>query len=67
MEYFLQRGRRHWFARQPSFTFNAPAQGYMDVQDLNGDGLSDIIWHDWDKHQLFIFMSPSGRVKGKNP
>jgi hypothetical protein len=58
---------RDWFAPQPAMTFDAPARGYYETKDLNGDGLADIIWHEPDKHRLSIFMSPSHQAKGKNP
>ena len=48
-------------------TFDAPARGCIEIQDLNGDGLSDIIWHEPDEPSLSIFMSPSRQAKGKNP
>lgn len=56
-----------WFAPQPAMTFDAPARGYIEINDLNGDGLSDIVWHEPDEHRLLIFMSPSHPAKGKNP
>jgi hypothetical protein len=59
--------RRDWFAPQPAMTFDVPTRGYIEIQDLNGDGLSDIIWHEWDKPNLSIFMSPPRQAKGKNP
>jgi hypothetical protein len=59
--------RRDWFASQPAMTFDVPPHGYIEIQDLNGDGLSDIIWHEWDKPNLSIFMSPPRQAKGKNP
>jgi hypothetical protein len=46
-----------WFAPQPALTFDAPARGYFEIQDLNGDGLADIIWHEPDEARLTIFMS----------
>jgi FG-GAP-like repeat len=57
----------HWFAPQPAMTFDVPTHGYIEIQDLNGDGLSDIIWHEWDKPNLSIFMSPPRQAKDKNP
>ncbi len=57
----------HWFAPQPALAFDAPDPGYAEITDLNGDGLSDIIWHEMGKPNLSIFMSPSRPAKGKNP
>ncbi|HSY20101.1 MAG TPA: VCBS repeat-containing protein [Candidatus Acidoferrales bacterium] len=56
-----------WFASQPAMTFEAPAQGYITVKDLNGDGLADIIWYEPDDNRLSIFMSPSKPAKGNKP
>ena len=64
---FLSMTNGHWFAPQPAITFDVPPHGYIEIQDLNGDGLSDIIWHEWDKPNLSIFMSPPRQTKGKNP
>jgi hypothetical protein len=64
---FLSTTDGHWFAAQPAMTFDVPTRGYIEIQDLNGDGLSDIIWHEWDKPNLSIFMSPPRQAKGKNP
>jgi hypothetical protein len=58
---------RRWFAPQSAMTFDVPTRGYIEIQDLNGDGLSDIIWHEWDKPNLSIFRSPPRPAKGKNP
>jgi hypothetical protein len=64
---FCSTTNGHWFAPQPAMTFDVPPHGYMEIQDLNGDGLSDIIWHEWDKPNLSIFMSPPRQAKGKHP
>lgn len=56
-----------WFAPEPAMTFDTPASGTIEIQDLNGDGLSDIIWREPDGHRLAIFMSPIHPAKGKNP
>jgi len=56
-----------WFSPQPAMNFETPDQGYIEIKDLNGDGLSDIIWHEPDERRLSIFMSPPRQTKGKNP
>lgn len=48
-------------------TFDPPGHGHIEINDLNGDGVADIIWHEPDEHRLSIFMSPSHQAKGKNP
>ena len=47
-----------WIVPQAAMSFDVPPHGSMDIQDLRGDGLSDIIWHEWDQPGLSIYMSP---------
>jgi hypothetical protein len=56
-----------WFEPQPMMTFDAPSSGSLEINDLNGDGLSDIIWTDADEPRLWIFLSPPRHAKGRNP
>ena len=64
---FLSTADGQWFAPQPAITFETPAQGYMTVRDLNGDGLADIFWYEPDDNRISIFMSPTNLAKGKKP
>ena len=64
---FFSTADGRWFTPEPAMTFDMPAQGYMEINDVNGDGLSDIIWHEPDKHQMSIFISPSQQAKGTKP
>ena len=64
---FVSTNDGSWFAPQPAMTFDAPARGHFETQDLHGDGLADIIWHEPEEHRLTIFMSPPRPAKGKNP
>jgi hypothetical protein len=65
---FLSTTNGHWFTSQPAMTFNVPAHGYVErIDDLNGDGLADIVWRELDTPNLSIFLSPSHQTKGKNP
>ena len=64
---FLSTADGRWFEPQPAMTFDTSPHGYMEIKDLNGDGLSDIIWHDPYEHRCSIFMSPPRQAKGKNP
>jgi hypothetical protein len=41
MEYFFSTADGRWFVPQPALTFDAPARGYCEVNDLNGDGLAE--------------------------
>jgi hypothetical protein len=64
---FLSTTDERAFAPQPALIFDAPVNGYVEILDLNGDGLSDIIWHEPDENRLSIFMSPSQPARGKKP
>lgn len=64
---FVSTNDGHWFTPQPAMTFDAPARGYYEMQDLNGDGLADIIWHEPEEQRLSIFMPPRSPAKSKNP
>ena len=39
------------------------AHGYLEIQDLNGDGLSDIIWHEVGQAQPFHFHVATARQR----
>ena len=56
---------RGWFARKPAASFEVPLEGNFVIQDLNGDGLSDLVVQAWDEPTLFIFLSQSNT--GKRP
>ena len=64
---YLSTTDGHWFEPQPALTFSTPARGYLEIIDLNGDGLSDIIWHQPEDHRFSIFMTPSRPGKGRSP
>ena len=64
---FFSTSDGRWFATQPAMTFEAPARVYIDIKDLNGDGLADIICHEPDESRYLIFMSPPRGTKDKNP
>jgi hypothetical protein len=56
-----------WFEPQAALKFDSTRQGYMEFQDLDGDGLTDIIWHDVENRNLAIYMTPRRQSKGKTP
>jgi hypothetical protein len=56
-----------WFAPQPALNFETPAQGYIEVIDLNGDGLADIVWHEPHEARLTLFWSPARPRETKKP
>ena len=64
---FFSTKNARWFAPLPEMVFDAPRQGKIEIQDLNGDGLSDIIWLEPNEHRVSIFMSPLRQTKDKNP
>jgi hypothetical protein len=64
---FFSTADGRWFAPEAAITFDVPAQGYMEIKDLNGDGLSDIIWHEPDEPRFSIYMSPARQAKGSQP
>jgi hypothetical protein len=46
-----------WFAPKPSLSFEVPVEGHLDIRDLNGDGVSDLVVQPWDEPKLCIFLS----------
>jgi hypothetical protein len=64
---FFSTNDARWFVPEPAMTFDAAGQAYLEIKDLRGDGLSDIIWHNLDQPALSIFMSPSHLAKGGKP
>ena len=55
---FLSTTDGRCFMPQPALTFDAPARGFIEIADLNGDGLSDVVWHEPDENRLSIFVTP---------
>ena len=49
MECVLQHDGRTLVRAATRVDVRLAGQGYIEFQDLNGDGLTDIIWHDVDK------------------
>jgi hypothetical protein len=39
-------------------------EGYFDIQDLNGDGLSDMAFYNRDEAHIQIFLSSPRQNKG---
>jgi hypothetical protein len=54
---FLSTTNGHWFMPEPAISFETPAQGYLEIKDISGNGRSDIIWH--EPERLTLFRSPS--------
>jgi hypothetical protein len=57
----------HWFSQEPTMVFDTPMQGYMEIKNLNRDGVSSILWHQPDQHRLLIFTPPSHRTDHYTP
>ena len=60
---FFSTGDGRSFSPEPDLTFDAPSHGYIEITDLNGDGISDVVWHEPDEHRLSIFISPSNPAR----
>jgi hypothetical protein len=56
-----------WFAPKPTLQFEIPMEGTFDIEDLNGDGLSDLVVHGLDEPRIVIFLSRSHRTQGPKP
>jgi len=50
-----------WFREKPQFRFDIPFQGYFLIEDVNGDGISDLVAESSEDSRLCIFLS--GRNK----
>lgn len=68
---FFSTNDGHWFKPQPAMKFKMPSAGYferhyLEINDLNGDGRSDIVVRDMDDPRLCIFLTQPQPTKG-NP
>jgi hypothetical protein len=61
---FLSSAGAGWFAAKPALTLETPMEGYFDIQDLNGDGLSDMAFYNRDEAHIQIFLSSPRQNKG---
>jgi len=46
-----------WFREKPALRLESPLDGYPEVQDLNGDGFSDLVIQKWGDSRVVIFLS----------
>jgi hypothetical protein len=46
-----------WFLEKPRLKFESPMDGYLDIEDMNGDGLSDLAIESWEKPAIALFLS----------
>ncbi len=56
-----------WFSPQIAFTFNTPMNGYMEITDVSGDGLSDVVWHEPESSTLSIYVTPALSARRTKP
>jgi hypothetical protein len=56
-----------WFAPQPAMTFETPLQGNFEIDDLNGDGRSDLVLRAPEDPRVFLFMTNPPQAKGQRP
>ncbi len=61
---FLSSNGGQWFTPQPVRTIEVPLEGDFEIQDLNNDGVSDIVVRGRDEPRLLILLSQSPRKKG---
>jgi len=54
-----------FFEREPKLQFEMPAEeGWTSVEDLNGDGISDVYLINYEKGRITVFLSKSPNKKG---
>ncbi len=46
-----------WFAPIPAMSFETPIPGSLEIRDLNGDGLSDIVLRPENDPRIFVFLN----------
>ena len=61
---FLSSAASGLYGKEPGLQFEVPAEGQMSVEDLNGDGVSDIYFVDNEQGQITAFLSESSKKKG---
>lgn len=60
----LSTNDNRWFAPEPAITFETPMRGYMEVDDISGDGRADIVLAAKDDPRIYIRLSQTNRMKG---
>jgi len=53
-----------FFEPEPKLQFEMPAEGRTSVEDLNGDGISDVYLINYEKGRITVFLSKSLSKKG---
>jgi len=46
-----------WFREKPALRLESPVDGSPEIQDLNGDGFSDLAVKAWEEPRIAIFLS----------
>jgi hypothetical protein len=61
---YLSDADAGFFRKQPPISLRAPVDAWLNVNDLNGDGLSDLVARERRVGRVTVFLSESGRQKG---
>lgn len=61
---YLSSSNSKFYDPQPKLQLQFPSEGRMFVEDLNGDGISDIYVVDYEKGQITVFLSEPLKKKG---
>jgi hypothetical protein len=61
---YLSSSNSKFYDPQPKLQLQIPSEGRVFVEDLNGDGISDIYVIDYEKGQITLFLSEPLKKKG---
>jgi len=61
---YISSSNSKFYEPQPKLQLQFPSEGRMFVEDLNGDGISDIYVIDYEKGQITVFLSEPLKKKG---
>jgi hypothetical protein len=54
---YLSSTRGGWFRERSELKFEIPFEGRFAIEDLNGDGVSDLAVESWEDARLCVFLS----------
>ncbi len=61
---YLSRTSGELFERQPGLRFRAPAFSFVEAQDLNGDGIDDPVFNNYDDNEYAVYLSRRSAKEG---